>query len=318
MTPLEAAWEAVLERPDDDRALHVLGDALLEIGDPLGELVELGLAPNVDLDQVHQYVATHARALLGGDEARLHLWSPTFDRGFVARATIGFRTELEVLLMLPIGRLLRDLRVTEVPSTVLATLKRTPARSLKRLTLTASSTTAMDAPLSVAQLLETTRRLERLHLNVPTIDWRDVKNSTLKMLGFELGPRSFDMAGARFEALEALYLTLPFAQTRLSEELLSGEVTPKLQTLTIAGAMWPSQLEVLSHSALLPKLRALHLMGETATGWYPVLLQRVEAFRHLEKIAMRPDPNHPEWVTAVRELLPNATLITETPALPAS
>ena len=36
MTPLEAAWEAVLERPDDDRALHVLGDALLEIGDPLG------------------------------------------------------------------------------------------------------------------------------------------------------------------------------------------------------------------------------------------------------------------------------------------
>ncbi|MBL8916998.1 MAG: hypothetical protein JNM17_40210 [Archangium sp.] len=317
MTPLEAAWEAVLERPDDDRALHVLGDALLEIGDPLGELVELGLAPNVDLDQVHQYVATHARALLGGEESRLHLWGPMFERGFVVKATIGFRTELEVLLTLPIGRLLRELRVNEVPSAVLTTLKRTPARCLERLTLTGSTST-VDAPLPVAQLLATTPRLERLHLDVASLDWRDTTNSTLRMLGFELGARSFDMAGARLEALEALYLTLPFAQTRLGEELLSGEVSPRLQTLTIAGAMWPSQLELISHSALLPKLRALHLMGETATGWYPVLLQRVEAFRHLEKIAMRPDPNHPEWVTAVRELLPNATMITETPALPAS
>jgi DNA-binding SARP family transcriptional activator len=46
-----------------------------------------------------------------------------------------------------------------------------------------------------------------------------------------------------------------------------------------------------------------------------VLLTRAEAFRHLERLTVRPDPHHAEWVTAVRELFPNAVVVTETPAL---
>ncbi|MFT3709033.1 MAG: hypothetical protein QM817_15405 [Archangium sp.] len=313
MTPLEAAWKAVLEHPEDDRALSVLSDALSEQGDPHGELIRMGLAPDVDLDAVHLFVATHATELLG-DVSRLHHWAPVFERGFISRAgTVSTARELEALLTRPVGRLLRELRVNEPPSQVVKAVIRSAPVLLQRLTMT--SAVEEESPFALAPLLEALPRLERLHLGLTQIDWVGARSSSLKTLGVELWPRTQLMGPARFPMLDSLYLTLSFGGTRPPPELLEGVVTPTLRTLTIAGALWPAQLELLAASPLLAGLRSLHLLGETATGWYPVLLQRADAFRHLERLSVRPDAHHAEWVTAVRELFPNVVVVTETPAL---
>jgi hypothetical protein len=60
----------------------------------------------------------------------------------------------------------------------------------------------------------------------------------------------------------------------------------------------------------LKRLKRLDLMTVTDTGWYPVLLRSANAVSHLEKITIRPEAHHPEWVTAARELLPNVNIVT--------
>ena len=80
---------AVRERPDDDAALEIYRDHLLEKGDPRGELIALQLAPSLDEAGKRRLAALlrkHRKEWLGplaGVAARA-----TFERGFVA--TIGY------------------------------------------------------------------------------------------------------------------------------------------------------------------------------------------------------------------------------------
>ena len=109
MTPLAAAWEAVLGAPDDDQALLVLADALMERGDPHGELIRLQLAG--DEEGALRHIATHAAQLLG-DALHLASWSPRFDRGFLQEVRLATASDFEAVIARPIGRLLRQISIT--------------------------------------------------------------------------------------------------------------------------------------------------------------------------------------------------------------
>ena len=90
--------------------------------------------------------------------------------------------------------------------------------------------------------------------------------------------------------------------------LLAGEVAPRLESLTITGALWPQQLSDLSVSALLRGLDRLELTAEAETGWYTTLLETIEAWAHLEHLVLTADRHHPEWVQAVKAALPQAVV----------
>ncbi|MFO0599083.1 MAG: hypothetical protein U0228_27485 [Myxococcaceae bacterium] len=309
MSPLETAWQAVLERPGDDRALQVLSDALIENGDPHGELIALQLSPDTDRDEVDHFIARHASGLLGGDDSRLFTWSPVFEKGFIVKATGFFMPhELEVLLTIPVGRLVRELHVHFGAERLTAILSRGLANQLRTLWLRPESHPP-PAPLQLKPLLAAVPKLERLVDTHDTVSFAGAQSEALKSADF-LGVGAFHELGeARLPALRDLTLTLPFRRVDFDGAFLDAEVTPALESFRLFGALWPSQLESLSRSALLRRLRQLTLLTTTDTGWYPVLLQRAEAFSHVPDLRLRPDGHHPEWIEAVRAVLPNVTIV---------
>ncbi len=313
MTPLEAAWQAVLAAPDDDRALHVLADALTETGDPHGELIALQLATSVDADAVDQFVARHSAALLG-DEARLLQWVPSFVRGFLGKAgPISDVAQLEALLARPVSRLLRHLQLTEEQprslESLVATLIASPLRTLEELWLRAPrNDPGPRSEVGVSEVLAALPRLRALTLEGAQSQFEDATSASLRQLSVDLAPGAPGLESARFPNLERLSLELPFRRFDFPLALLAAEVTPSLRALHLSGALWPAQLQELAISALLRRLRRLDLSAETDTGWYPVLIQNAEAFAHLEVLTLSPDRHHPDWTTAVREVLPQATI----------
>lgn len=114
---------------------------------------------------------------------------------------------------------------------------------------------------------------------------------------------------ARFPALQSLGLTLPYRTMDLPRALLAGTVSPKLEALTLQGALWPEQLHELAESPLLKKLERLEISAEAETGWYAGLLEALESFAHLKRLDVIADRHHPEWVTAVKTALPQATIL---------
>ncbi|MFZ5442733.1 MAG: hypothetical protein ACOZQL_22175 [Myxococcota bacterium] len=308
MTPLDAAWSALLASPDDDAALRVLGDALLDAGDPHGELIQLQLAPDVDRELVDRHVATHAARLLG-DERRLLAWSLSFARGFVfAAGPLIEPAELDALLGLPIAKLLRRLRLEEVsPQLVERLLAHAPA-ALEELWLVGAASTRQPGAEStgqpIAPLLATLPHLETLLLQGLRPDFTDARSARLELLFLDAQAGVRGLESARLEALRELTVTLPFRQLELPLALLAGEVTPKLRHLSVGGALWPTQLQELAGSALLRQLEVLTLSVGPETGWYPVLLQNPERFAHLQRIHLRRDRHHPDWVATLKELLP--------------
>jgi uncharacterized protein (TIGR02996 family) len=91
---MEKLWAAIRDDPDDDDARRVLADALLERGDPRGELIsiqlELARLPEDERGPRERQLADQERALLDahGDEW-VHGWPfefrPWFERGFPQR-----------------------------------------------------------------------------------------------------------------------------------------------------------------------------------------------------------------------------------------
>ena len=77
--------DAVLANPADDDARIVLGDVLLEQGDPRGELLALQMGAG-DAKRERELVKQHAAHLLGALHSILRDY--TFEKGFLSRATI--------------------------------------------------------------------------------------------------------------------------------------------------------------------------------------------------------------------------------------
>lgn len=313
MTPLEAAWQAVLDAPDDDQALRVLSDALMERGDPQGELIRLQLGQPPDAEAIAQYLADHAAALLG-EAQRLTTWAPRFERGFVSSAQVASVSELEALLDRPMGRLLRELeinpRATDPIERFGEVLASRGPRTLARLQVgTLGFSPHPEGELELAPLIAGLPGLEELSVASWAANLTGATSSRLRRLTVTLLNPLRGLGEARFPALGALTLELPFRRVELPLTLLGGEVAPGLESLRLEGALWPKQLHDLSVSALVRGLTQLDIAAEAETGWYGALLETIDSFAHLERITLLADRHHPDWVTAVRSALPQAKIV---------
>jgi uncharacterized protein (TIGR02996 family) len=317
MTPLEAAWQAVLEHPDDDRALHVLADALSERGDAQGELIRLQLMPSIDEDAVLEHVAANAVALLG-DARRLQEWRPVFRRGFLYRVgELIDHASLQALFAQPVARLLRQLPIGSLLEAPISRAVETIA-SLGPQTISHLEFGRAGRPgLHVGGLVDLERLFEALpsltHLRIGSWGsaWEGARSASLRELDLSLEHPARELGSARLPVLDTWRMLLPFRREPLPTDVLAGEVAPQLRSLTIFGALWPEQLAELSVSALLRGLSHLEIAAEAETGWYPALLQTIDSFGHLKRIDLGADRHHPEWVETVQRALPQAIIHTD-------
>lgn len=87
--------QLIYETPEDDGPRLVYGDWLQEQGNPRAELLLLQLKPQLtkkDQARAKRLVKEHGRQWLGPLEPAIVFRSETFERGFVAKASIEFKT----------------------------------------------------------------------------------------------------------------------------------------------------------------------------------------------------------------------------------
>lgn len=310
MTPLEAAWEGVISSPGDDHALHVLSDALMERGDPHGELIRLQLAGDEAGAQDH--LATHATELLG-DALRLASWKPVFARGFITAIKVGMASELEAILARPVGRVIKELRVsalmTDPIEQMIDVLSSRGPSSLSTLHIGSGGLSpGHPGELEVSKVTSRFTSLETLSLGSWPLRFEGAQSASLRSLSVNLQDPTRGLGEARFSVLEELALDLPFRRLDLPLSLLAGDVAPRLSSLRVYGALWPQQLGDLAVSALLRGLKRLEISAEADTGWYRTLLETIDSFAHLESLELVADRHHPEWVQAVKTALPQARI----------
>lgn len=312
MTPLEAAWESALGAPDDDQALHVLADALMEQGDAQGELIRLQLAG--DEPAALQHLASHASELLG-DARHLTTWTPLFARGFLSAVRVSTIDELEAIFDRPVGRLLREVRIIgdehlEPIEPIVELLATRSPRTLTVLRFGAKGASATyPGEIDVDRLTSGMPSLQDLRVTQWSANLERATSPSLLRLRLNLWNPLRGLGEARFPALQSLGLTLPYRPVELPVSLLAGKVAPRLEALTLQGALWPEQLHQLAVSALLPGLKRLEISAEAETAWYAALLESIESFAHLERLDVIADRHHPEWVTAVKAALPRANIL---------
>lgn len=310
MTPLESAWQAVLEAPHHAPTLQVLADALMERGDPHGELIRLQLMGD---RAATQHLAQHAAGLLG-EQARLTTCLPQLERGFLSSIRVASAAELEALLERPIARLLREVQVSsQTPDPVERFAEVLVTRgppTLSRLSFgNRGLSPQAEGELNVAALTSGLGSLEELSVATWAANFEGAASARLRGLTLSLANPVRGLGEASFRKLEALTLELPFRGLELPLSLLSGEVTPALASLTLEGAMWPAQLHELSVSSLLRELRHLRLAAEAETGWYVALLETMDSFAHLESLELLADAHHPDWMSAVKAALPQVKIV---------
>jgi uncharacterized protein (TIGR02996 family) len=130
---------AVYADPEDDSPRHVLGDYLLDRGDPRGELIQLQLArgPNGDpTGRERDLLEQHAVKWLGplGKAVRFGpMWRTRFERGFLAEAELVPNSRK---LLLPIAAdpawSTVEIFTHDVPPQL---LDRTPLTALRRISI---------------------------------------------------------------------------------------------------------------------------------------------------------------------------------------
>lgn len=95
----DAMLAAIHADPFDDNLRSIYADALLERGDPRGELIQLQLQPSPSKDaqrRIATLLKTHARAWLGGIEPVIVKDGVVFARGFVSACKVRFKNESDV------------------------------------------------------------------------------------------------------------------------------------------------------------------------------------------------------------------------------
>jgi hypothetical protein len=309
VTPLEAAWKSVLESPDEPPALRVLGDALIESGDPLGEFIHLQL--RADYEGYTRHLKEHAAALLG-DAARLKAWFPRFEFGFLRGASLETASDLEQLMALPIARFLESLSLRHmlddrVEQTIELLRTRAPP-TLRILTVLGPfQPLGVNVDVPVRALTNALPQLEVLDLGGWNADFRGATSERLRMMTTLLQGET--LSDARFPALEEISLRPATRRELLPRGLLAGDVAPKLRGLTLEGVLWPEQLRELAESALLRGLTSLNLSVQWGTGWHEVLIERAPAFAHLEQLNVVVSRDHEAWGFDLQDALPRASVV---------
>lgn len=304
----------MLASPDDDRALHVLADALMERGDPHGEFIRLQLSG--DEAGTNDFLSKHAEQLLGTQGPTA--WSARFARGFLATIRLETATEFEALARCPVARLLREVRIAQQSmlgievdpiDRLVEVLAAHGPKTITTLKIGCEAPELAEGRMSIAPLTEHFPALESFELSW-SANFERVTSPSLRHLRLDLSHSVDNLAHARFPALLSLELDLPYRVLRLPWEVMAGIVSPKLEALVLRGTVWPQLLHELAGSTLLKNLRRLELSGGAETAWYPALIETATSFAHLEHVGVVDDRNHPEWVSAVRTALPQARIST--------
>lgn len=138
---IEALFADVYANPDDDGPRQVLGDALIERGDPRGEFIQLQLARGrggAVTPRETELLKRHGKQWLGPLATVLSFGkgysSTRFERGFVARADFIFKIEQKLPLIVddPGWSTIEEFE-RNVPEALLA---RAPLRGLRRAYIT--------------------------------------------------------------------------------------------------------------------------------------------------------------------------------------
>lgn len=159
----------VFERPDDDDVKLVAADALLEIGDPWGEIIQLSFAPAgaETASRLKKLLDKHGATMAGPLGAITKKTSRTFEKGFlvevVTDATMKPRRDWEEALDAPHWATVRRVRVSHVTAPkwwigAFAARLRT-LRSLREVAVSrygdpkiVARRTAADAPWSIVEV----------------------------------------------------------------------------------------------------------------------------------------------------------------------
>ncbi len=313
MDPVDAAWKAVLASPDDDRALRVLADALMERGDPHGELIAFQLSGDEAGSNAH--LAIHEQSLLGTQG--LAAWSARFARGFLSSIRLETASDFEALAKRPVARLLREVRISQqsMLGTVVDPIERLVEvlaahgpRTITALKIGSEAPELVEGELAVAPLTNHFTSLDSLELSWAA-NFEGAASTSLRYLRLNLAHPIGRLGAARFPSLTSLELELPYRVLPLPSQLLAGLVSPKLETLVLRGTVWPQLLHELASSTLLRSLRRLEISAGSETAWYPALIETASSFAHLEHLGLAADRNHPEWISAVKTALPQARIL---------
>jgi hypothetical protein len=283
---LDLAWEAVAATPDDPRCVDVLADLLLERGDPLGTFLRNALELNRRPDDValRLEVLRAQRAF----EDRFGGHAITWSRLGLMEAVRYTRRQggdLPAVLSEALSRALRLLRWWSFDDErQLAALDDAPP-SLLELDVSLSSPRAQ--PFDLSPTLAGLPRLTTLHAQ-GHVAFGGVRHDALETLAWSAFVRPGDeviaeLCALRLPALRSLSLGIRAGTTPWPLDLLSGHHLPCLRALSLAGTLWPHQLEELAACGLLRQLEELHLGVEPLPDFERILSETADRFDHLAR-----------------------------------
>ncbi|MCU0697893.1 MAG: hypothetical protein MUC96_15315 [Myxococcaceae bacterium] len=285
-TPLELAWQAVTAAPDDARCVDVLADLLLERGEPLGTHFRsvLGLLARPDDVALRLEVLRLQRAF----EERYPGHALTWTRTGLLESVRYTRREggaLRSILAEPLACALRLVRWWSFDDErELRALDSLPASLVD---LDVSLSTEREEPVALGAAIATLPRLEALSAQ-GQFSLEGLQHEGLRALTWSAFVRPGDevvreLASVRLPALRGLTLGLRAGPAPWPLELLSGHAFPSLRSLSLAGNLWPNQLEELAACGLLRQLEELHLGVEPLPDFARILEEAADRFDHLER-----------------------------------
>ncbi|HEU0029960.1 MAG TPA: TIGR02996 domain-containing protein [Kofleriaceae bacterium] len=219
-----ALLRAILDAPDDDAPRLVYADALLQAGDPRGELIALqckrdpALQPRID-----ELLEAHGTAWTAELGPNLH--EATFERGFPITV---------------------ELRATDLDTLALAALDRAPIRNL-RITIDDDLDDPAD-PLDVAHWLAADPRTR--HLQLLDLSWLQCGDDALRA-----------MLGADLAELRTLFFSDYDSQTHAAEAMLASPTLRQLETLALCGDSWADFSDGLALLAASDRARSLRTLA---------------------------------------------------------
>lgn len=161
---VDALWADVFAAPDEDEPRHVLADALMELGDPRGELIAIqlreakGEATEAASARAAALVKEHGKDWLGN--VRPIVYRGEFVRGMLGRIELAgawSSSKWDQLAQDPVWQLVEEVEIGYANAEVFAKLLRTPA-----LRANLRSVTIDSKPVWEAVLAEPLPRLRRL------------------------------------------------------------------------------------------------------------------------------------------------------------
>jgi hypothetical protein len=283
-TALELAWAAVTHAPDDARCVDVLADLLEERGDPLGAYLRAVLERSRRPDDVT--LRLEVLRVQRTFEERYPGHAITWSRVGLMEAIRYTRRQggdLPAILAEPLARALRLLRWWSFDDDRhVAAIAGAPTSLVE---LDVSLSTPRADPVDLTPAIQRLPRLTTLSAQ-GHVAFSGLRHEALHSLSWSAFVRPGDEVIAELSMLElpalrGLTLGIRAGTAPWPLELLSGHRLPSLKALSLAGTLWPHQVEDLAACGLLRQLEELHLGVEPLPDFERILTEAADRFDHL-------------------------------------